>query len=1416
MLPQNKSIIPLCCSFALAFTNGVQAQTTNNLLNLNFNDTTAAYSTYSSPLVTGVANPIRPVTTNSGLFPTAPTTGYLAITPNASAVRSNTFWNGWAANVKLGTVNSPYAAGGLGQTNLAKISLTARVRARGLPTNGAVVILKLHAAGDDPDSVPGGYKRVMFEPVLLTNNDWTTIGGTLNDAALTNTTAQGTRYNFTGFTNSANFQVLVELSGFNRFGTAGYTAYSNNPTIPASGGRKNPGFDLSASNVRVEVDDVRLFVVDPATNGLVAATTPAQLLRNPNFNGGAGYWTFFEGAYYNSSEAWGESNSFNFATIPGWAGLPYAGFMQNQIAVTNTNGNFFTLTFRGKFEQNYLAGQTLVTFMNGNDTKNFKTVDINDQVAANLGQWATYTVRYSASASDFTDMNGNMSVKIQPLDRVVGAQESSALIDDLVLSQQQPSAVGPQLTVKVGGVVRADNSTNNLFAPLIGYSTAYPIVLQNDGAQDLVISNVSLPGPPFAFSGFGSTVTLLPGESRTYTATVAPTSTGPLSGTLTVTSNDKETADQSYVVNLQAAAIPASDDFNSGATPAELGWIPFYNALTSFGTAATVTSSGGAMQIAVDSQTGSGTYPWYYGVKKTFASPGSLSTISSSLGASLRASGAFSGLTNNKVQVYLESLNSAGAATGRVSLGQWVDETTARSEPGSAAYFLPDGTNDRVALLLPEGSSYTTVQSALSSAISQGFNPDAPAFQLVVLMTDFDFDLDANNLVEIDSMNLNLATKLFEVTNGGFESDASNFGAGQSPTGWLQFPLEGVSKDLVTNGVAIYNASLGEADAGVTFSAYAGTKAMKAYAQNYYVGSVWQGPIQTGTVYQEWPVAGTAGLSAGQAIHARAAAKVYAIDSLTGGSTFKFGFRYMDAANVPVAADEVATITATNDVPDQWVALSASGTVPVGATKVQLISEFVQNNSTDTGAVYLDDISVGTGALPATQIVGGQTFQLAWSDEFDGSSLNTAHWTAETGGGGWGNNEVQTYTANSTNLRVENGSLVIRAVKNGSSWTSARIKTQDKRSFKYGKIEFRAKLPSGAGAWPAAWMMGTNIANVGWPNCGEIDVMEWRAGKNGATDEANTVGHALHSATRNGANSVAPPNRSSVTNPSTVFRTYAVVWNSTNMVFSIDGVDKATLTPPAADAPAFQKEFFLLLNLAMGGDYVGNFIDSSLTNATYEVDYVRVYQDPTANSVPSDTTSPVITLLGNASNNVAWGSSYADAGATAFDAGENASVAVTTNNPVDTTVPGSYTVTYTASDSKTNTATANRQVTVAMANGGANKGADGLSDLVRYAFGGTNTNALSSNLMPSSFMTATNGTNQLVLTYFARTNENVTVVPVVSSNLADPNVWGTNGITVSTLQTDVATNGMILHKRQAVTPATGAKKFLRLNATLAP
>ena len=197
---------------------------------------------------------------------------------------------------------------------------------------------------------------------------------------------------------------------------------------------------------------------------------------------------------------------------------------------------------------------------------------------------------------------------------------------------------------------------------------------------------------------------------------------------------------------------------------------------------------------------------------------------------------------------------------------------------------------------------------------------------------------------------------------------------------------------------------------------------------------------------------------------------------------------------------------------------------------------------------------------------------------------------------------------------------------------------------------------------------------------------------------------------------------------------------------------------------------------------------------------------------PSDTTPPVITLNGDNPLTVLWGLTWID-DYSAFDAGDNTNVTVNRVNPVDTKVPGSYTVTYTATDSKSNTATATRTVNVRFAGGGTNRGPDGLPDAVRFALGADGTNAMDRALIPTSVMS----NNTLVLTYHGRPagggSDPVELVPVVSTDLANSNSWSTAGITVTNLgPTNV--NGVTLDRRQASVPTTdGTKKFLRLRAT---
>lgn len=234
---------------------------------------------------------------------------------------------------------------------------------------------------------------------------------------------------------------------------------------------------------------------------------------------------------------------------------------------------------------------------------------------------------------------------------------------------------------------------------------------------------------------------------------------------------------------------------------------------------------------------------------------------------------------------------------------------------------------------------------------------------------------------------------------------------------------------------------------------------------------------------------------------------------------------------------------------------------------------------------------------------------LIWSDEFNYTGLpSPSKWNMETGGNGWGNNELQYYTDRESNAMVENGVLTITARKesfSGMAYTSARITTQNKFDFKYGRIEARIKLPYGQGIWPAFWMLGANFNSIGWPACGEIDIMEMVGGDG----RENTVHCTLH---WDNDGSKADYGES-YTLPSGIFaddfHVFSVEWDSQRIRGYVDNTEYfvADITPAALSE--FQRNFFIILNVAVGGVWPGNPDGTTTFPQTMEVDYVRVYQN---------------------------------------------------------------------------------------------------------------------------------------------------------------------------------------------------------------
>ncbi|MCU4173912.1 family 16 glycosylhydrolase [Carboxylicivirga sp. N1Y90] len=237
--------------------------------------------------------------------------------------------------------------------------------------------------------------------------------------------------------------------------------------------------------------------------------------------------------------------------------------------------------------------------------------------------------------------------------------------------------------------------------------------------------------------------------------------------------------------------------------------------------------------------------------------------------------------------------------------------------------------------------------------------------------------------------------------------------------------------------------------------------------------------------------------------------------------------------------------------------------------------------------------------------------KLIWSDEFDGTSVNTSDWTLEVGTGdnGWGNNELQYYT-NGDNVEVKDGKLIITAEKvddnkERGSYKSTRMVTYKKQEFKYGRIEVRAKLPSGKGIWPAIWMLGANFESNYWPACGEMDIMEY------VGYQPNVVHSTVHTSAGSGANG----NGSSMSLPTCEeeFHVYGLNWSANKLVFYVDSPENVVHTYNPTNKTSenwpFNGSHFFILNVAVGGDWGGaQGIDNSIFPQTMEVDYIRVYE----------------------------------------------------------------------------------------------------------------------------------------------------------------------------------------------------------------
>lgn len=393
-----------------------------------------------------------------------------------------------------------------------------------------------------------------------------------------------------------------------------------------------------------------------------------------------------------------------------------------------------------------------------------------------------------------------------------------------------------------------------------------------------------------------------------------------------------------------------------------------------------------------------------------------------------------------------------------------------------------------------------------------------------------------------------------------------------------------------------------------------------AHGGNYYlkVYQAFTGQINYDGIYQDY-ISGP-----GATYSADGWAYSLSSDVLAGQNTAWIEVTFRDVSGNLLALYRSALITtnvlATGAFPENtWVDLAVTNqydpntfqitnttsqlVAPPGTSfmRYQIVFQGDQHNS--AGSVYFDDLN-----LSSSESAFGPQWNIVWSDEFNGNFINTNIWAYDIGGSGWGNNELEYYTSRPQNAYVAGGvlHLVARAESyGGRSFTSARIKSEGLFSWQYGRFQWRAKLPAGAGFWPALWLLGTNITTIGWPGCGEIDVME----NNG--DIPGTIQGSLHSGSDETGYYYFLAG-DAVTN----FHTYTLDWETNVIRFYVDGHLYETQTSWSSSfgpyPTPFNQPFFLIMNLAVGGSYVGypsisNIIAGATFPAEVQVDYVRIY-----------------------------------------------------------------------------------------------------------------------------------------------------------------------------------------------------------------
>lgn len=359
---------------------------------------------------------------------------------------------------------------------------------------------------------------------------------------------------------------------------------------------------------------------------------------------------------------------------------------------------------------------------------------------------------------------------------------------------------------------------------------------------------------------------------------------------------------------------------------------------------------------------------------------------------------------------------------------------------------------------------------------------------------------------------------------------------------------------------------------------------------------------------------------------------VSSVTLFEGDANTTFNFR----VTASVASEQAITFeykteeeTATMD--EDYTHASGTMTIPAGERSVTLEIEILADSikeadeefkvviSNPTNATIANAEGVGTIRNDDTFIFVPQDgyitpesytgYDLVWRDEFNGNSLNMADWRFEMGAGGWGNQELQYYTDRSENLQVSNGYLIIEAREeafNGAPYTSARIITLGKQSFTHGRVDIRAILPEGQGIWPALWMLGESITTIGWPACGEIDIMEL------VGHEPETVHGTAHWGPQGQTFSINKGEPYSLTGGqkfSDEYHVFSIIWEPNSIKWYVDDNHYFTLTNADVNgAYPFDADFFFIFNIAVGGKWPGSPDATTQFPQTMTVDYVRIFQ----------------------------------------------------------------------------------------------------------------------------------------------------------------------------------------------------------------